>query len=276
MKYTFFLDIDGTLIHAGNRYPTEELLRIVKQAQEMGHRFFINTARSYGNVDPKQFPIDRFDGLCSGCGTCIVYEGRMIYKNVLTPEKAFFVAETLLSSNPKLKFVLEGVEALYPTFTNPWKPVAVHPFETVAELRERFPDLEIQKFATYGGDLIPPETVKPLMDEFDVYFHLHYTEIVPKGYGKGKAAEIVEKLLCIPHEATVAVGDSHNDVPMFKSCAIAIAMGNSPDDVKKEADTVTERVEEDGAAKAIARLCKIPYDAVIKEIQAESKNKSLI
>ena len=76
MKYTFFLDIDGTLIHAGNRFPTEALLRIVKEAQKAGHRFFINTARSYGNVNPKLFPIERFDGLCSGCGTCITYEGK--------------------------------------------------------------------------------------------------------------------------------------------------------------------------------------------------------
>ena len=259
MKYTFFLDIDGTLIHAGNRRPTDELLRIVKEAQAMGHRFFINTARSYGNVDPKQFPIEHFDGLCSGCGTCITYEGRMIYKSVLTPEKAFAVAEMLLTANPKLKFVLEGVEALYPSFANPWKPVAVYPFDSLEELKEKYPTPEIQKFATYGGDLIDPETAKPLMDDFDVYFHPHYTEIVPKGYGKGKAAEIVEELLGVPHESTVAIGDSHNDVPMFKSCAIAIAMGNSPDEVKAEADIVTEHVTEDGAARAIARLCGIPY-----------------
>ena len=266
MKYTFFLDIDGTLIHTGNRYPTEALLRIVKEAQKQGHRFFINTARSYGNVDPKQFPIERFDGLCSGCGTCITYEGRMIYKNILTPEKAFAVAEMLLTAIPKLKFVLEGVDALYPTFTNPWKPVAVYPFETVAELKAKFPEPQIQKFATYGGDLIDPETAKPLFDDFDVYFHPHYTEIVPKGYGKGKAAEIVEELLGVPHESTVAIGDSHNDVPMFKSCAIAIAMGNSPDEVKQEADTVTEHVADDGAAKAIARLCGISYSRILNEI----------
>ena len=259
MKYTFFLDIDGTLIHAGNRRPTDELLRIVKEAQAMGHRFFINTARSYGNVDPKQFPIEHFDGLCSGCGTCITYEGKMIYENLLPPERVFEVAEHIIKSQPELKFVLEGVKALYAKPYNPWNPIAYYAFKSVDELKEKFPDIDVQKLATFAGEFITEETAKPLMKGFDVYFHPHYTEIVPKGYGKGKAAEIVEELLGVPHESTVAIGDSHNDVPMFKSCAIAIAMGNAPDEVKAEADIVTEHVADDGAARAIARLCGIPY-----------------
>lgn len=266
MKYTFFLDIDGTLIYSGNRYPTEALLRIVKEAQKAGHRFFINTARSYGNVNPKLFPIERFDGLCSGCGTCITYEGKMIYENLLPPERVFRVAEHIISSQPDLKFVLEGIKALYAKPYNPWNPVAAHAFESVAELREKFPDIDVQKLATFAGEFLTEETAKPLMKEFDVYFHPNYTEIVPKGYSKGKAAEIVENLLSIPHEATVAVGDSHNDIPMFKSCAISIAMGNAPEEVKKEADTVTESVATDGAAKAIARLCGISYERILRDI----------
>lgn len=269
MKYTFFLDIDGTLIHAGNRYPTEALLRIVKEAQAAGHRFFINTARSYGNVDPKQFPIERFDGLCSGCGTCITYDGKMIYENLIPPKRVFEVAEHIISSQPDLKFVLEGIKALYPKPYNPWNPVAAYAFESVAELKERFPDIDVQKLATFAGEFITEETAEALLKDFDVYFHPHYTEVVPKGYSKGKAAEIVEKLLGVPHESTVAVGDSHNDVPMFRSCAIAIAMGNSPEVVKREADIVTEHVADDGAAKAIARLCGISYARVLMDIQAD-------
>ena len=269
MKYTFFLDIDGTLIHAGNRYPTEALLRIVDEAQGAGHRFFINTARSYANVDPNQFPIDRFNGLCSGCGTCITYEGRMIYENLLPPEKAFEVTEHIMKAQPKLKFVLEGTRALYATPYNPWNPVAAYAFTEVAELRGKFPDIDVQKLATFAGEFVTPETAEPLMEDFDVYFHPNYTEIVPKGYSKGKAAEIVEKLLNVPHESTVAIGDSHNDVPMFKSCAISIAMGNSPEEVKREADIVTETVSDDGAAKAIARLCGISYERVLQDIKTE-------
>lgn len=274
MTYTFFLDIDGTLIYSDRRYPSEALLRIVSEAQENGHRFFINTARSYGNVNPELFPIDRFDGLCSGCGTCITYGGKMIYKNVLAPEKALRVAELLMNAKPDIKFVLEGIEALYPTFTNPWNPTAVYPFNTVAELRENFPNMEIQKFATYGGDLLTQELAKPLTEDFDVYFHPHYTEIVPTGYSKGKAAEIVEKLLDVPHEATVSVGDSHNDISMFRSCAISIAMGNATDEVKKEASTVTESVADDGAAKAIARLCGISYERILRDLKTNSRAAS--
>ena len=192
----------------------------------------------------------------------------MIYENLLPPEKVFCVAEHIMKSQPELKFVLEGVRALYATPYNPWNPIASYAFKSVEELKTQFPDIDVQKLATFAGEFLTPETAKPLMSEFDVYFHHNYTEVVPKGYSKGKATEIVENLLRIPHEATVSIGDSQNDIPMFRTCAISIAMGNSPDEVKKEADIITEHVANDGAAKAIARLCGISYERVLRDIQA--------
>ena len=72
----------------------------------------------------------------------------------------------------------------------------------------------------------------------------------------------MEKLLQIPHESTVAVGDSENDLPMMEYCAISVAMGNSTDKIKQKCTMVTDSVDEDGAAKAIAKICGIPYPTV--------------
>ena len=260
MKYTFFLDIDGTLINKNNPNPSEHLIRIVSQARSEGHRFFINTARSTANIDPKRFSLHLFDGLCSGCGTQITYRGECIYEHTVPPEEVFGLAERVTTRCPDINFVLEGIDALYVS-VEPWKPQNIK-YDSVAELREKHPDLKIQKFATSSNQHIPQEVTADFEDRFDIYRHPSYTEIVPKGYSKGKAAEIVEKLLDIPHESTVAVGDSDNDIPMMEYCAVSVAMGDSTEKVKEKCTMITDSVDEDGAAKAIAKICGIPYPTV--------------
>ena len=48
-KCAVFLDIDGTLLSDSFIIPPENL-RAIKAAQEKGHLVFINTGRSWGNI----------------------------------------------------------------------------------------------------------------------------------------------------------------------------------------------------------------------------------
>jgi hydroxymethylpyrimidine pyrophosphatase-like HAD family hydrolase len=49
----------------------------------------------------------------------------------------------------------------------------------------------------------------------------------------------------------VAAGDSYNDLPLLKTCGLAIAMGGAPAEIKVVADYIAPSVEEDGLAVAI-------------------------
>ncbi|MEG0274914.1 MAG: HAD hydrolase family protein, partial [Longicatena sp.] len=49
----------------------------------------------------------------------------------------------------------------------------------------------------------------------------------------------------------VVFGDGMNDVTMFQSAPISIAMGNGVDTLKELADFVTKRSDEDGIAFAL-------------------------
>ena len=69
-------------------------------------------------------------------------------------------------------------------------------------------------------------------------------------------------MLNVPHESTVAMGDSENDLPMMEYCAISVAMANATDKVREFCTEVTDHVDGDGAAKAIAKICGIPYPTV--------------
>ena len=70
---------------------------------------------------------------------------------------------------------------------------------------------------------------------------------------KGRGLEEACRILNIPVEATMALGDSGNDIAMLRRAGLGVAMGNAPDFVKEAADAVTDRFDEDGAAKAIER-----------------------
>ena len=70
---------------------------------------------------------------------------------------------------------------------------------------------------------------------------------------KGRGLEKVCTLLGIPAEYTMALGDSGNDIAMLRRAGLGVAMGNAPDFVKEAAAVVTDRFDEDGAAKAIER-----------------------
>lgn len=78
-------------------------------------------------------------------------------------------------------------------------------------------------------------------------------EITHPDAHKGRGLEVVCRLLQIPVECTMALGDSGNDIAMLRRAGLGVAMGNAPDFVKEAADIVTECYDEDGAAKAIRR-----------------------
>jgi len=73
----------------------------------------------------------------------------------------------------------------------------------------------------------------------------------PYGVNKGRAATKLSSILGVDPTRKIAVGDSYNDVSLFKVCEIRIAMGNAPRELQVMANYVAPPVEEDGLAVAI-------------------------
>ncbi len=62
------------------------------------------------------------------------------------------------------------------------------------------------------------------------------------------------KMLNIPKEAAVGVGDANNDIHLFKAVGHKVAMGNATDILKTDADEVCDTVDNDGLAKLILQF----------------------
>ena len=72
-----------------------------------------------------------------------------------------------------------------------------------------------------------------------MYSSDYYLELIPRGFGKGKAVEILAEQLGIPIENTIAAGDAENDNSMLIAAGLGIAMCNGSEGTKKAADVIT-------------------------------------
>ena len=58
----------------------------------------------------------------------------------------------------------------------------------------------------------------------------------------------------MPKRETLAIGDSTNDLPMFRAAAHTVCLGGGMEEVKAVAEYVTAPVMEDGIEKALAHF----------------------
>ncbi len=120
----------------------------------------------------------------------------------------------------------------------------------------------VEKFSlnfihTPGGTWVDYPQVQALLEEHPglsvVSGGTDNLEITAPTASKGTALLALADHLGIPHEQTMACGDSENDLEMLKAAGFAVAMANSEACILPYADAVTASNEEDGVAKAIAQ-----------------------
>ena len=111
------------------------------------------------------------------------------------------------------------------------------------DLEEDVADALVEETRAYG----PMNIVKASLP----YNGLWAVDFTSEGVDKAAAARVLASMIGIESDQFAAAGDSYNDLPMLKIAGMSIAMGNAPDEVKREADYVAPTVEEDGLAVAI-------------------------
>jgi Cof subfamily protein (haloacid dehalogenase superfamily) len=82
----------------------------------------------------------------------------------------------------------------------------------------------------------------------------YYLDVTNQGANKGAVVEFLSGHLNIPTAEIATLGDSPNDVLMFKRSGFSIAMGNASPEVKAQASAVSDSYNNEGFAKAIERF----------------------
>lgn len=129
-----------------------------------------------------------------------------------------------------------------------------HLLETVEKLHR-----PVEKFNMFFGDL---EEREQALKQLSGLPHLKVTsslsnnlEINAAECNKGAALLGFAKKMGFSGGQVMCCGDGNNDYDMIRMCGVGVAMMNAVDSVKQIADYITYTNEEDGAARAIERLC---------------------
>ena len=88
------------------------------------------------------------------------------------------------------------------------------------------------------------------------YNGLWAVDFTPAGVDKGSALERVSDRLNICLDKIAAVGDSYNDIPMFKKCGLSLSMGEAPEQVQEFTDVTVPNQSDEGLIFAIEEIIR--------------------
>ncbi len=261
-----FLDLDGTLL-TDQKETTEETVRILRKLQEEGHQLAFTSGRPlYGGL----LFLERM-GLDLGDCYYIGYQGAVIY----APG-----SRTFLEKHPMPRQALEELllfleregyvwqcfdsERLYclrmTEQTRRYREATHEPMETAASL-DAVLEHEIYKvmaldYRDRASLLRLEKTCGEMHWPWERFFSSPwFYEFCAPSVNKGAALLSLCRILDWDRRETVAVGDEQNDLPMLRAAGIGIAMKNAREEIRTQADLVTdEDHNHDGAALALQRL----------------------
>ena len=266
------LDLDGTLFDNSSRISKRNLTAI-RSITDKGIHVVISTGRPFEGI-----PFDQIKGTginyaitANGSGIYEISTGKCLYENAMDEELVTPILNFLLTRDIHMDAFIGGkgytpvqcVETAQKlTVPSSIKNYIITTRTRLANILQFIHEnqLKVQKmtlnfYPAADGTLIDRETVRKfLVSNPSIttvcggYNNLEFTRAdANKGVGLRKLAEI----LGVNPDATMAIGDTENDLAIIEAAGIGVAMGNATDAVKARADYVTTTNTKDGVAAAI-------------------------
>ena len=268
MGKILFIDVDGTLCSPVHNVPPSSAVQAIRKARENGHRAYICTGRSRAEVYEDIWAIG-LDGMIGGNGCYVEDHGNVIMHQKLSAEECRHVVDWCHERH--MEFYLEANSGLYaseryrevsyeayrkkygrePQYgaffermiynADPYRDdvnkisFRLNSWEDYLAAQKEFPSLHV---GCWGGDAP----------------YCSHGDVSPQGVNKANAIHVLLEHLNASAEDTIAFGDEAVDIPMFKLCGYAVAMGSGSRSAKDAADYITTGTDEDGLYNAFVHL----------------------
>ncbi len=261
MPKAIFIDLDGTIVY--DIFTVIESSRTaLEKLRKNGHELFVCTGRNIPLVET--FFGDFFDNGVYMAGGLVIHHGERVLDARFSKEE--------LDILTKIAKDHSGIRS-YMGEQQIWSEGWINDY-----FNRRAGVVEASKDGTlevYDGSPVYKADIRFHMEQRKDYEEaaedlrkagFAFSEYLPseemglcletskKGISKGAAIEQLCRMGIIRKEDTICIGDSMNDYEMMKVCAYSIAMGNAEEELKKKADYVTDRIENDGFYKAFEYL----------------------
>lgn len=241
------LDLDGTLLD-DNKKIGDKTIHYLKQIKN-NVKIIPASARQFCTIKPYLENL----GLLDENNYTICFNGSLIVNN---KESEIFSSHIDKSVVIKIdNFILDNkIDWTYYLYDNRLLRNEISNIEKFANENKIYKIVGVSTTSVINK--IRSNLPKEVLENLEITSsELNRIEFVNKGMTKVKAIELLLNKLDIDKENVVAIGDGDNDIDMIKYVGCGIAMSNSPEIVKENADIVTEYSNnEDGVYYAIKEL----------------------
>lgn len=279
-------DIDGTLL-TDDKKMLNETKKALIDAQKKGYKVIIASSRNYFMLEEivEQLELEKYGGYCITLnGTIAVrcsdkHEWRFPFMSQDLAKELFNYSKkehyfTLFESEKGLQIYLPAILS--------WGM----PFYYGIRLRKRYLNIRNLNYRIFGDfrfspnqdirivrsskNLVGPiikagfikltpginKQITQLEDAFEnrlevIRISKVWADIMPHGMNKTRGFELLQEELGFSFESVIAFGDAENDIQMLNKAAIGVAMGNSFESLKSEADYITLSNNSNGIVHAL-------------------------
>jgi HAD superfamily hydrolase (TIGR01484 family) len=240
-------DIDGTLVPHNTHLPTKAVVEAISKVQAADILVTPATGRPFEMVKElfKNFNFEGLGVFDAGASVINIETGEHVWKNWLDSERLRAIAEILLPYSTLVDFfpkqrLAKPITVQSSQLKDPAPYAYAHVrYEARLEVEERLnriPGLSVH--VGMGGD-----TANGIFD-------IQITDI---NSDKHHAVTALREIVHSEYKNTLAIGDSSNDLPLFESAAVKVAMGNAIDELKSISTYIVGDVVDDGFVEAMEK-----------------------
>jgi hydroxymethylpyrimidine pyrophosphatase-like HAD family hydrolase len=239
-------DLDGTAVYPEANEVSDEVMNAIHEGEEKGIQFSAVTGRPFWMAKDLLKTMG-FQGPCifdGGASIANPATGEVLWSKYLLAGTTKAAVELLLPHAFLLEYdkgAMKPEEVEIDTITNPalsvWASVPAEAAEGLIKGLSELQDVAVHGNPAPGGD-----TTK---------WGIQVTHFEAD---KEFAVKQLLIMLEVDKAHTLAIGDGNNDIPLFHSATVKVAMGNASDKLKDEADHIVGTVLEDGFAQAVRKF----------------------
>lgn len=260
-------DIDDTLVAYGLPHATQRSMDAIRAVQDAGICFAVATGRMPWDLD-WLFPNDPSATATSICdnGQIVALDGEVVLQRELN-RRGLEKVVAVLDGDPRASLVLseKGHRCVVGPLTRDdpgagqgkgsfWEPP-----EQVDDVPER-PWLKANIPTATVADVVP---VRQLLSERVPEFAFvspnptaNLIDILPRGWGKDKAADFLRRQLGLSLDEVLVFGDADNDLPLVRWARHSVAVANASPALAAAAERHIGPASEDAVADELFRLAR--------------------
>lgn len=252
----FVSDIDGTLMDRSKQIRKADI-DAIRLAYQQGIHLCLASGRMHEEIKVVMELLNvPCYAICQNGAAIVDLDGTVIHSSQFPPDLALAVRQ--MTATADLVTVICGSEGNYVAEqTAETERVGQRFLTPLIERREVMADMAngmpVTKFSIYGEVPLLERMLEALDQRFAQRVTASFSDpdgidVMPGGVDKGAAVEALMQLLDIRREETACIGDSFNDLAMFRSCSRSYAMAHAHDTVittaTHQAETVGQALHE--------------------------------